>query len=105
MTPVSSLEYLKPPCVAQSVTMENAAQVACFSNQNVEVMLDTATIRAVTFIREDFITYKDKSHIIVIKGVVKGLYIKGCGVVQCQLQTNDSAKIVLNLKAYHLSAI
>eukprot|EP00957_Ditylum_brightwellii_P166984 12712340-Ditylum_brightwellii.AAC.1 len=62
--------------------MENAKQVAIFSDSYKDIMLDNGATRAVTFCKEDFMSFKcccKKKKI--IKGVAKGLKIEGSGTV------------------------
>eukprot|EP00957_Ditylum_brightwellii_P018039 1359705-Ditylum_brightwellii.AAC.1 len=62
--------------------MENAKQVAIFSDGYKDIMLDTGTTRGVTFCKDDFISFKcccKKKK--VIKAIAKGLKIEGSGTV------------------------
>eukprot|EP00957_Ditylum_brightwellii_P044646 3384783-Ditylum_brightwellii.AAC.1 len=70
--------------------MENAKQVAIFSDSCKDVMLDTDATRAVTLCKDDFISFKCcRKKKKVINGIAKGLKIKGSGTVEYQLNAND----------------
>eukprot|EP00957_Ditylum_brightwellii_P198256 15106921-Ditylum_brightwellii.AAC.1 len=62
--------------------MENAKQIAIFSDSCKDIMIDTGTTRAVIFCKDDLISFKcccRKKK--VIKGIAKGLKIEGSGTV------------------------
>eukprot|EP00957_Ditylum_brightwellii_P159207 12117758-Ditylum_brightwellii.AAC.1 len=76
--------------------MENAKQVAIFSDSCKDIVLDTGATRAVTFCKDDFISFecchkKEK----VVKGIAKGLKIERSGTVKYQFNTDDGSIIVL----------
>eukprot|EP00957_Ditylum_brightwellii_P194584 14821694-Ditylum_brightwellii.AAC.1 len=66
-------------CVSTpGINMENVEQVAIFSDSCKDIMLDTGPTRAVTFCKDDFISFKcclKKKK--VIKGIAKSLKIEG----------------------------
>eukprot|EP00957_Ditylum_brightwellii_P207356 15352597-Ditylum_brightwellii.AAC.1 len=68
-------------------------------------MLDTGATRAVSFERKDFVSYSEKDEGKILKGIAKGLNIKGIGDIQYQFQADDGSEIVLNIKAYHVPDI
>eukprot|EP00957_Ditylum_brightwellii_P143881 10963890-Ditylum_brightwellii.AAC.1 len=77
--------------------MENAKQVASFSDNYNDIMLDTSTTRAVTFCKDDFLTFKccrKKKKVII--GIAKGLKIEGSGAVEYQFNANDNSGICWN---------
>eukprot|EP00957_Ditylum_brightwellii_P184798 14075907-Ditylum_brightwellii.AAC.1 len=74
-----------PQCCVSipGINMENAKQVAIFSDSCKDIMLDTVITRAVTFCKDDFISFKcccKKKK--AIKGIAKGLKIEGSGTVE-----------------------
>eukprot|EP00957_Ditylum_brightwellii_P014622 1102046-Ditylum_brightwellii.AAC.1 len=72
--------------------MENAKQVAIFFDSCKDIMLDTSATRAVTFCKDDFISFKcchNKKK--VIKGIAKGLKIEGSGTVKYQFNADDGS--------------
>eukprot|EP00957_Ditylum_brightwellii_P015538 1171765-Ditylum_brightwellii.AAC.1 len=74
------------------INMENAKQVAIYSDSCNDIMLDTGTTRAVTFCKDDFISFKyccKKKKI--IKGTAKGLKIEGSGTVKYQFNADDGS--------------
>eukprot|EP00957_Ditylum_brightwellii_P095245 7254512-Ditylum_brightwellii.AAC.1 len=72
--------------------MENAKQVAIFSDSCKDIIFDTGATRALTFCKDDFISFncccKKKK---VIKGIAKGLKIKGNGIVEYQFNADGSS--------------
>ena len=85
------------------ISVDNAAQVACFSRHCVEIMLDTGATRAVSPFIEDFLSYREnKDHKQVVKGIAKGLKIKGSGKIHYKLFADDGTEVVLVVKAYHV---
>jgi hypothetical protein len=86
------------------INMENTKQVAIFSDSCKDIMIDTGTSRAVTFYKDDFISFKcccKKKK--VIKGIAKGLKIEGSGTVKYQFNANDGSVIVLQCEAFYVS--
>eukprot|EP00957_Ditylum_brightwellii_P026748 2022996-Ditylum_brightwellii.AAC.1 len=66
-------------------------------------MLDTGTTRAVTFCKDDFISfkccYKKKK---VIKGIAKGLKTERSGTVEYHFNADDISLIVLQCEAFYV---
>eukprot|EP00957_Ditylum_brightwellii_P111670 8517562-Ditylum_brightwellii.AAC.1 len=91
-------------CISISgINMENAKQVAIFSDSCKDIMLDTGANRDVTFFKDDFISfkycYKKKK---VIKGIAKGLKIKGSGTVEYQFNADDNSVIVHQCESFYV---
>eukprot|EP00957_Ditylum_brightwellii_P006812 516140-Ditylum_brightwellii.AAC.3 len=90
-------------CVSiPGVNTQNIKQVACFSDHSEELMLDTGATRAVSFEKKDFVSYSKKNKGRILKGIAKGLNIKGIGVIQYQFQADEGSEIMLNIKACHV---
>ena len=88
-------------CVAiPGVSTENIKQVICFSDHSEQVMLDTGATCAITFDKNNFISYINKKKDKFLKGIAKGLNIVGEEVIQYQFKADDDSYIVLNIKAY-----
>eukprot|EP00957_Ditylum_brightwellii_P200643 15295553-Ditylum_brightwellii.AAC.1 len=85
------------------INMENAKQVAIYSDGCNDIMLDTGTTMDVTFCKDDFTFFKcccKKKK--VIKGVAKGLKVEGSGTVEYQFNADDGSVTVLQCEAYYV---
>eukprot|EP00957_Ditylum_brightwellii_P097016 7387819-Ditylum_brightwellii.AAC.1 len=82
-----------PQCCVSipGINMENAKQVAIFSDSCKDIMLDTGTTRACCH-------KKNK----VIKGIAKGFKIEGSGTVEYQFNADGSSVLVLQCKAFYV---
>eukprot|EP00957_Ditylum_brightwellii_P134881 10283305-Ditylum_brightwellii.AAC.1 len=72
--------------------MENAKQVAIFSDSCKDIIFDTGATRAANFCKDDFISVKwccKKKK--VIKVIAKGFKIEGSGTVEYQFNMDDSS--------------
>eukprot|EP00957_Ditylum_brightwellii_P179405 13666846-Ditylum_brightwellii.AAC.1 len=73
-----------PQCCVSipGINMENTKQVAIFSDNCKDIMLDTGATRAVNFCKDGFISFKcchKKKK--AIKSIDKGFKIEGSGIV------------------------
>eukprot|EP00957_Ditylum_brightwellii_P167017 12714851-Ditylum_brightwellii.AAC.1 len=74
------------------INMENAKQVAIFSDSCKGIILDTGATRAETICINDFISFKcchKKKK--VMKSIVKGLKIKGSGTFEYQFNVDEGS--------------
>lgn len=63
-------------CVAIiKVNTENIKQVPYFSDHSEQVMLDTGAPQAVTFDKDNFVSYIDKKEDKILKGIAKEISV------------------------------
>lgn len=85
------------------INLKNARLIANSCTKLSVIMLDSGTSLACTPLEDDF----EKLTLIkgdekVIKGIAKGLIIKGLGLVPYALKANDGSDIVLLTKSYYV---